>query len=303
MIIPESSVQYWNLIFAPPPAAKHAFQRSSDQWVDCGNGFWRFSFILQKWTAPSSSRCTFCEWRRRWITFFEISYAETECSPGSISFHCLLSIAIILDDDSAGSLLCGFCFCLWSACKIFRIQLWRIFFELIFRNFCVVVIRFHHNYIWSMGNSDRVSIVSAQRHNSDLNSMFTVQVTDFQQGSIFCVSLDPSFRLWCWIFSWKGVFTTSHCVELCHIASVFRHGILFILTSLRNPASIQNLLNLSCCDSFSIRSSFYWNRKFWYAIMETSVFIALSTIDCPITSSSPDLSWRVSYSHISATAP
>ena len=85
MIISESSVQYWNLLFAPPPAAKHAFHRSSDQWIDYGNCFWRFSFILQKWTAPSSSRCTCWECRRRWITFFETSYAERECFPGSIS--------------------------------------------------------------------------------------------------------------------------------------------------------------------------------------------------------------------------
>ena len=42
--IPESSVQYWNILFAPPPA-KHAFHRLSDQWVDCVNGFWRFSFF------------------------------------------------------------------------------------------------------------------------------------------------------------------------------------------------------------------------------------------------------------------
>ena len=35
------SVQYWYLLFAPPPAAKHIFQRSSDQYCTCGNGFWR----------------------------------------------------------------------------------------------------------------------------------------------------------------------------------------------------------------------------------------------------------------------
>ena len=30
-IAPEESVQYWNLHFSPPPAAKHAFHRPSDQ--------------------------------------------------------------------------------------------------------------------------------------------------------------------------------------------------------------------------------------------------------------------------------
>ena len=107
---------------------------------------------------------------------------------------------------------------IWSAYKIFRIQLQRMFFELIFRNFCVVVVQIHQKLIWSMRNSDpRVSIVSTQGHNSDLNFIFTVQVTgcNFQHGSNFGVPLDPSFRLWCWIFSRKGVFTTSHCIELC----------------------------------------------------------------------------------------
>ena len=32
-------------------------------------------------------------------------------------------------------------------------------------------------------------------------------------------------------------------------------------TVVRNPASVQNLLNLSCCDNFSIRSPYLCNRK------------------------------------------
>ena len=85
-------------IFFLLPAAKHTFHRSSDQWIDCGNWFWRFSGILPKWTAPSSSRCTCWEWRRRWITFFETSYAERECFPGSISIQFLLFIGMILGE-------------------------------------------------------------------------------------------------------------------------------------------------------------------------------------------------------------
>ena len=38
-----------------------------------------------------------------------------------------------------------------------------------------------------------------------------------------------------------------------------------ISTTLTNPASIHNLLNLSCCDSFSIRSPYVFKRKIWYA--------------------------------------
>ena len=42
-----------------------------------------------------------------------------------------------------------------------------------------------------------VSVVSTQRHNSNRNSMFTVQITgcNFQYEPNFGVSLDPAFRL------------------------------------------------------------------------------------------------------------
>ena len=67
-----------------------------------------------------------------------------------------------------------------------------------------------------MRNSDpRVSIVSVQRPNSDLNSIFTVQITgcNFYYGPNLCVPLDPSFWLWWLVFSWKSVFTTSHYMK------------------------------------------------------------------------------------------
>ena len=58
-----------------------------------------------------------------------------------------------------------------------------------------------------------------------------------------------------------------------------------ISTTLTNPASMQNLLTLSVCESLSIRSSYRCNRKFWYAgswfSKGTSVLISLITIDCP----------------------
>ena len=37
-----------------------------------------------------------------------------------------------------------------------------------------------------------------------------------------------------------------------------------ISTTFRNPASIQNLLNLYCCDNFSIRSPYCCNRRSWF---------------------------------------
>ena len=84
-----------------------------------------------------------------------------------------------------------------------------------------------------------------------------------------------------------------------------------ISTTIRNHASTQNLLDLSCCDSFSIRSSYRCNRKSWYAGSSqsegTSVLITLSASEefhCPITTDRHVLSWKGSYSsHNSATAP
>ena len=71
-----------------------------------------------------------------------------------------------------------------------------------------------------------------------------------------------------------------------------------ISTTFRNPASIQNLFNLYCCDSFSIRSQFYCNRRSLLAGSSQSkdafVLITLSTseeLDCSITTGLPVLSW------------
>ena len=55
------------------------------------------------------------------ITFFEISYAEREDSPGSISIHFLSFIGMVLG-KSTGSLLCGFAFAFDLAAKFFTID-------------------------------------------------------------------------------------------------------------------------------------------------------------------------------------
>ena len=164
-----------------------------------------------------------------------------------------------------------FCFGLWSASKILRIQFQPIFFELNFWVFLLVVVQIRDQFVEAMRNSDpRVSLVSAPRHNSDLTSMFTVQTTgcNFQYGPNFGVSLDPAFPLWCCFFSWKSVFTTSHCTKLWEISSVFRNEICPNSTTFRNLASLQNLLNLSCRDNFSIRSPYCSNnRSLWTKVI------------------------------------
>ena len=113
------SVQCWYLLFAPPPAAKHAFQRSSDQQGTCGNWFQKQFFILQNWTVPSSSRCAVWECRRRLITFFEISNAKKEDAPGSTSIQILSFIGRMF--GKSNSLLCGFAFAFDLAAKTLTI--------------------------------------------------------------------------------------------------------------------------------------------------------------------------------------
>ena len=134
---------------------------------------------------------------------------------------------------------------------------------------------------------------------------------DFQHGSNFCVSLDPSCWLWCTFFSWKSVFTTSHCMKLCETSSVFRHELLsnfnniqiscvhtkfaqFVLLwqvfNLFYVAAIEDLCWLGDHNSKVLLS---WSHL---ARMRNSIFLPQLV--------SPVLSWWVSYSsHISATAP
>ena len=107
-----------------------------------------------------------------------------------------------------------------------------------------------------MRNSDPgVRIVFVHRHDSDLNSIFAVQATgcNFQYGSNFGVPSDPTFWCRCFFVSWQSVLTTCHCIYNCENSAVsFVMKYCPISTTFRNPASIQNLLNLSCCDNFSI---------------------------------------------------
>ena len=121
-IVPEISVQYWYLLFTPPPAAKHNFQRSSDQYCTCGSWFRRQFLILQNWTAPSFSRCTVWECRRRLIDYFlrNLVRRDREESPGSMSIHFLSLIGMMLG-KSTSSLLCRFAFAFDLAAKTFTI--------------------------------------------------------------------------------------------------------------------------------------------------------------------------------------
>ena len=75
-------------------------------------------------------------------------------------------------------------------------------------------------------------------------------VNNFQYGVNLSVSSDPTFWFR-WIFvSWQNALTTENWIcELCNLFSVFRHEYCPTWT-VKNRASIQNLLNLSCWDIF-----------------------------------------------------
>ena len=91
-----------------------------------------------------------------------------------------------------------------------------------------------------------------------------------------------SCRWWSIIFR-KSMLTSTNAWKLCLISSVFSHETLFNFNNTQNPASIQNLLNLSCCESLSIRSSQCCHPKFWFVVptfsKEISVLISLCTIN------------------------
>ena len=94
---------------SPPSMLSHLL---SDQWGECRKCFLGFFVILQKCTAPYSSRCTCSEWQRRYFTFFDTLII------GANSFFQWDRFSV----KSQHVLYSCFCFCLWSACKISRIQ-------------------------------------------------------------------------------------------------------------------------------------------------------------------------------------
>ena len=145
-IIPDESTQYWYLFLLSPPPAMLFFHLSSDQWGQCGKYFWRSSLILQNSIALSSSLCILACWRR-WINFFDTSLSEIEYSswfnigPNSFSnWYCSCGTARMFSS-------LWFCFGLWSACKILRIQFQRIFFELHFWGFLLVVVQIRDQFV------------------------------------------------------------------------------------------------------------------------------------------------------------
>ena len=175
-----------------------------------------------------------------------------------VSILFLLSMRTILGEEPAGSLLCGFAFAFDRYAKSFALSFnansssWSsgIYVSLLFK------------FITNL--FDPWEILTQQRHNSDLNSMFTVQIIgcNFQHGLNFRVFLGSSPSVVMLLLLLEECIHDRPLHEIVwEICSVFRPESCQFSTTLWNPASIQDLLNLSCCDSFSIRSSYCCNRK------------------------------------------
>ena len=162
-------------------------------------------------------------------------------------------------------------------------------------------------------NSDPwVRNVFLHRLNSEFHSGFTLQAKgcNFQHESNLGVFSDPTFRFTS--SSLRRVYSRQSTESVnCENSSVsFVMKYCPTSTEARNPASVQNLINLSCCEIFSIRSLYLCNRNSLCRIIiiqSTFVLITLGTneeLDYPPTTGLPVLSWQVSYSsHTSASAP
>ena len=247
-----------------------------------GNWLWRCSLIFQKWTAPSSSRCTFWECRRRWITSLETSYAERE---RVILWFSVNRIPFFHRWMTSKFSSLWFCFCLWSACKILHLQLWRLFFNGSSKTSWSLLVESITNLleIWEILTQDWV--VFTQRADSNVNSVFTTQwtgATSSRSPNLCPFGFDDPSLLGR-VYS-RQVFA-SNCSQVFSVVKYCPYS-----TTCMNPAPIQNLFPLFSCESLSIRSSYFCNGKFWYTGSSVSkrsfVLISLKTIDCPITISS-----------------
>ena len=147
----------------------------------------------------------------------------------------------------------------------------------------------------------------------NFHSEFTLHVAgcDFQYGPNFGLHSNPTFRF-SWIFiSWQSVLTTSHwfCKLLWELFSVMKYCP--TSTSVRNPASVQNLITRFCCYSLSTRSWYFCNRSSCAGSSVECVGVFINELlgtnnvsDFPTRTGRPVLTWHDLYtSHKSETAP
>ena len=255
---------------------------------------WRLSFILQSSIAPSLSRGRL-PWRRRWISFFDTGRSESKHFCGSISVQILFPISMVLVDDKAEYRFCGFAlafdrnaespslnFNAYSSNCISEVSR-SLLFKFV-TNLLKPWVFLTHEWEWSLF-TDLILI-------STPYLPCRQQVVNSNTGPILEFPLiQPFGSSLCEVYVTESVncenYSMSFVMKYCPTSWI-----------IRNPVSVQNLLNLSCCGNFSIRSPYLCNRIFWCAgsslFKDTFVLITLDTsekLGCPPTTGLPVLSW------------
>ena len=220
-IVPDESVQYWNLFLFPPPPAIHFFHLSSDQWGQYRKCFWRLSVILQNSIAPSSSRC---------INFFDAtSKSESEYFSWFNIGPSFFPMGTVLGEEPAGSLLCGFALAFDRHAKSFASNFNAYSSSWTSGISCSLLFKFITNLFdpwenltheWELSVFVDIILISTPY------LPCKQQVATFQHGPNFGVPSDPTFRFRSTFVSWQSVFTTGRCTELWEFCSVFPHEIL-----------------------------------------------------------------------------
>ena len=205
------------------------------------------------------------QWRRRWINFIDTEQSDSDCFPGLTSVQVLSLKSMVLVDALATSRFCGFAFAFVRHAKSFASS-------------CNA-----YSSSWTSGISVSLSIKSVTNlfrpweiltHEWEL-SLFTdiilistpylpcrQQVATSNTGPILVFpriqpfGSDASSSL--------GKVYSRHPTASVNCE---KSSVSFVMkccptsTTVRNPASVQNLLNLSCCDNFSIRSPYLCNSN------------------------------------------
>ena len=252
-IFPELSEQYWYLLVDPPPAAKQAFQRSSDQCCECVEWFrgWKIYLVEFNCSIFFPLYCLIVS--KKTDHFLREIVRSESFSGGSMSIHLLSCIGMIVG-VSTGSLCCGFLIFFWITSDLNRSHIWS--FHNIFghkiENYLVPQTKFEFqshvcrtdNWSWLL-NSGPILMFPWNHPSGCEAGSFRGRVYSRQATERNCPKSPVSLVM-------------KYCPNS---------------TTRINPASIQNLLNWSCCDNFSIRTPFGSSQS-----NETFVLIALRTI-------------------------
>ena len=283
-IVPEESVQYWYLFLFPPPPSILFFHLLSDHWGQHCKYFQKilfssselncpiiFSMHLLSMTKKMNQFLRYFiigEWIFQWFNIGPSSFPNRKCSWRK----------------TAGSLLRGFALAFDRHPKSFAFNFNAYSSSWSSGISCSLLFKFITNLFgpWEVLTQEWVlSLFTDEILMSTPYFPCKQQVVTSNTGPILVFhwihpcGCDASSSL-------GRVYSRQATAWNCENSAVsFVVKYCPISTTLRNPASIQNLLNLSCSDSFSIRSPYCCNRRSLWTRSSlskgTSVLITLNT--------------------------